>query len=81
LHRRSSLRDVEPARLCREPTRTLNKNQEEPFAVAEALTLEAPTLQGRGSSPEPDIQNHIRSLTNHRTEQYGALNIGLKYQF
>jgi hypothetical protein len=27
--------------LCREPTRTLNKNQEEPFAVAEVLTLEA----------------------------------------
>jgi hypothetical protein len=44
LHRRSYLRDVEPASLCREPTRTLNKNQEEPFAVAEALTLEAATL-------------------------------------
>jgi hypothetical protein len=28
-------------RLCQERTRTLNKNQEEPFVVAEALTLEA----------------------------------------
>jgi hypothetical protein len=41
LQRRSYREDVEPASLCRESTRTLTKNQEEPFALAKALTLEA----------------------------------------
>ena len=45
-----------------------------------ARNLESMDKSGRDLS-EPDIQNYIRSLTNHRTEQYGALNIGLKYQF
>jgi hypothetical protein len=42
--------------------------------------MESIDKSGRDLS-EPDIQNYIRSLMNHRTEQYGALNIGLKYQF